>query len=78
MSEEVKEKKPRGFAALTREHVQQIAQMGGRAAHAAGKAYRYTSDKAREAGKKGGQATAAKRRAAREASSSAEPKSDGT
>lgn len=49
-------KKRRGFSAMSREKVIAIAQKGGRAAHAAGTAHRFTSDEARAAGKKGGAA----------------------
>jgi len=54
--------KKSGFAAMDREVVTEIARKGGKACHAAGKAYRFTSAKAREAGRKGGLALAAKRR----------------
>lgn len=46
----------RGFAAMDRERVKQIASKGGRAAHAAGTAHQFNSDEARVAGKKGGMA----------------------
>jgi uncharacterized protein len=46
--------KPRGFAALPREVVQEIARKGGKQAHLDGTAHRFTSDEARAAGKKGG------------------------
>ena len=46
----------RGFAAMDRERVKQIASKGGRAAHAAGTAHQFSSDEARVAGKKGGMA----------------------
>lgn len=46
----------RGFAAMDRERVKQIASKGGRAAHAAGTAHQFSSDEARIAGKKGGEA----------------------
>lgn len=44
----------RGFAAMSREQVQAIAQKGGRAAHSAGTAHKWTSEEARNAGRKGG------------------------
>jgi general stress protein YciG len=53
---EEKRPKPRGFAAMDRTRVSEIAQKGGRAAHRAGTAHRFTPDEAREAGRKGGQA----------------------
>jgi general stress protein YciG len=52
----------RGFANTDPAVLSEIASKGGKAVHAAGKAYRFTSEKAREAGRKGGLALAAKRR----------------
>lgn len=49
-------KKRRGFAAMDRSKVCEIASKGGKAAHAAGTAHQFTSDEARQAGKKGGAA----------------------
>lgn len=46
----------RGFAAMDRDRVREIASRGGRAAHAAGTAHQFSSDEARVAGKKGGEA----------------------
>ncbi|HXX68581.1 MAG TPA: KGG domain-containing protein [Polyangiaceae bacterium] len=54
-------RRPRGFAAMDRNLVREIARKGGRAAHAAGTAHEFTSDEARAAGRKGGQASHAKR-----------------
>lgn len=59
---EVKPRRPRGFAAMDRGLVSAIARKGGKAAHTAGTAHEFTSDEAREAGRKGGRATHAKRR----------------
>ena len=56
-----KPKQHRGFAAMDREAHRELARSGGRAAHAAGRAHRFTSEKAREAGKAGGAKTAANR-----------------
>ena len=57
-------KSRQGFASMDLERVRKIAALGGRAAHAAGKAHRWNSEEARSAGKKGGKATKeAKRRA---------------
>lgn len=50
---------PRGFAAMTPEQRREAASRGGKAAHAQGKAHRYTSEAAREAGKLGAAATLA-------------------
>jgi general stress protein YciG len=55
-------RRPRGFAAIDRARVQEIARLGGKAAHAAGTAHEFSSDEARIAGRKGGQATHAKRK----------------
>ena len=55
-------KRPRGFAAMERELVSEIARKGGKAAHSAGTAHEFTSEEARLAGRKGGRATHAKRR----------------
>jgi hypothetical protein len=63
-SGETKPKRPRGFAAMDRTLVSAIARKGGKAAHSAGTAHEFTSDEAREAGRKGGRATHAKRRKA--------------
>ncbi len=58
-------RKPRGFAAMDRKLVSEIARKGGKAAHSAGTAHEFTSEEARVAGRKGGIATHAKRRAAK-------------
>ena len=55
-------RKPRGFAAMDRKLVSEIARKGGKAAHTAGTAHEFTSDEARAAGRKGGLASHAKRR----------------
>ncbi len=57
-----KPKRPRGFAAMDRQLVSEIARKGGKAAHSAGTAHEFTSEEARVAGRKGGRATHAKRR----------------
>jgi general stress protein YciG len=54
-------KSKRGFAALSPERQRD----GGKAAHAQGKAHEFTPEKAREAGRKGGLAFAAKKAAAK-------------
>jgi general stress protein YciG len=48
----------RGFASMDEERVREIASRGGKAAHAKGTAHEFTSDEAREAGRKGGKARA--------------------
>src|SRR5260370_27231386 len=60
--EDSKPRRPRGFAAMDRTLVSEIARKGGKAAHSAGTAHEFTSDEARVAGRKGGRATHAKRR----------------
>ncbi len=44
--------RPRGFAAMSPEKKREIASLGGRAAHAAGRAHQFSSEEARAAGKK--------------------------
>jgi len=63
-TEPAKVRRPRGFAAMDRKLVSEIALKGGKAAHTAGTAHEFTSDEARAAGSKGGRATHAKRRKA--------------
>jgi general stress protein YciG len=55
--------KRRGFAAMDPKLVSELATKGGKAAHAAGTAHEFTSEEARVAGRKGGMATHARRRA---------------
>ena len=58
-----KEEKPksrisnRGFASMSPEQQRQIASKGGQAAHKKGVAHEWTSEEARAAGRKGGQAS---------------------
>ena len=54
VAETPKPRRPRGFAAMDRTKVSEIASKGGKAAHAAGTAHQFSSDEARAAGKKGG------------------------
>jgi hypothetical protein len=49
-------KSVRGFAAMDQEKQKEIARKGGKAAHEQGVAHEWSSQEAREAGKKGGQA----------------------
>ena len=56
------QKSRRGFAAMSAERQREIASQGGRAAHEQGVAHEWSKDEAREAGKKGGQASGSKRR----------------
>lgn len=56
-----KPKLRRGFAAMDRAKVAEIASKGGKMAHAVGTAHKFTSEEARAAGKKGGIAPHARR-----------------
>jgi general stress protein YciG len=47
-------KSNRGFASMDRGKQREIASKGGRAAHEKGTAHQFTTDEAREAGRKGG------------------------
>lgn len=51
------QKSRRGFAAMNPERQRQIASQGGRAAHQQGVAHEWSTEEARQAGKKGGQAS---------------------
>jgi len=62
-----KPRRPRGFAAMNPALVAQLARKGGKAAHRAGTAHQFTSEEARAAGRKGGFAAHAKRRAQKDA-----------
>jgi uncharacterized protein len=46
--------KDRGFASMDRDRQREIASKGGRAAHEKGTAHEWTSEEAREAGRRGG------------------------
>jgi general stress protein YciG len=52
----------RGFAGMDAERQRQISAEGGRAAHRKGTAHEFDSEEAREAGRKGGQASGGSRR----------------
>jgi general stress protein YciG len=60
----------RGFAAMSPDVLRSISSRGGRSAHKLGVAHRFTSAEAADAGRKGGHASAAKRRQARQQDSS--------
>lgn len=55
-------KKPQGFAVLSPERRAEISRKGGKAAHAMGKAHKFTSEEAKAAGHKGGTKTAMRKR----------------
>lgn len=50
-------KQRKGFAGMSAEKQREIAAKGGRAAHQKGTAHEWSSDEAREAGRKGGMAS---------------------
>ena len=47
-------KSRRGFAAMSPETQRRIASEGGKASHASGRGHRFSTDEARDAGRKGG------------------------
>lgn len=49
-------KDKRGFASMDEDKQREIASKGGKAAHEKGTAHEFTSEEAREAGRKGGKA----------------------
>lgn len=55
------EKEKRGFASMDARKQREIASKGGRAAHAHGTAHEFTSEEARAAGRKGGEAVSRNR-----------------
>jgi general stress protein YciG len=55
-------KEDRGFASMDATKQREIASKGGRAAHMKGTAHEWTSEEAREAGRKGGMASHRARR----------------
>ncbi len=66
----------RGFASMDPQRQREIASEGGRAAHEKGTAHEFTSEEAREAGRKGGQARSASNRSNKSNSTSASSSSD--
>jgi uncharacterized protein len=76
---ETEERRPRrrGFAAMDRDRVKEIASKGGKAAHAAGTAHQFSSDEARNAGRKGGMAPHVRRGGVRRRPAEAKPVSQG-
>ena len=55
-------KEDRGFASMDRAKQKEIASKGGKAAHYKGTAHEWTSEEAREAGRKGGMASHQRRK----------------
>ena len=65
-------KEDRGFASMDRAKQREIASKGGKAAHQKGTAHEWTSEEAREAGRKGGMASHRRKQQAREGGSADE------
>lgn len=74
---QIKRNSSRGFASMDPQRQREIASEGGRAAHERGTAHEFTSEEAREAGRKGGQARAENRSARQRASSNPAAESTG-
>ena len=53
---EIQTPSKRGFASMDPQRQREIASLGGKAAHASGRAHEFNSAEAREAGRKGGRA----------------------
>ena len=68
---ETKAPSKRGFASMDPQRQREIASLGGKAAHASGRAHEFNSAEAREAGRKGGRA--GRRKAAEAAEAAARP-----
>jgi len=68
-------KEDRGFASMDRSKQREIASKGGKAAHQKGTAHEWTSEEAREAGRKGGMAS--HRRKQEQQGGGASPSGDG-
>ena len=60
-------KEDRGFASMDRVKQKEIASKGGKAAHQKGTAHEWTSEEARDAGRKGGLASHRRRREQKDA-----------
>ena len=71
-------KSNRGFASMDPQRQREIASEGGRAAHEKGTAHEFTSEEAREAGRKGGMARSANRRNALNGSNGGNASSSGS
>ena len=64
-------KEDRGFASMDRSKQKEIASKGGKAAHEKGTAHEWTSEEAREAGRKGGMASHRRKQEANNANANA-------
>jgi hypothetical protein len=71
-------KEDRGFASMDRSKQRDIASKGGKAAHQKGTAHEWTSEEAREAGRKGGMASHRRKQEQQsDSGSTASPLNDG-
>lgn len=61
MAQQENNREGRGFAGMNPDKQREIASKGGKAAHQSGNAHEFTSEEAREAGRKGGQASGGNR-----------------
>lgn len=61
MAEDKNGRDRRGFASMDPDRQKEIAAEGGRAAHVKGTAHEFTSEEAREAGRKGGESVSQNR-----------------
>jgi len=52
---------PKGFASFSKEKLKKVASLGGKSAHAKGKAHEWTSEEASKAGEVGRKKSAEKR-----------------
>jgi uncharacterized protein len=66
-------KEDRGFASMDRAKQREIASKGGKAAHQKGTAHEWTSEEARDAGRKGGIASHRRRREAMDSQTETSP-----
>jgi general stress protein YciG len=69
-------KEDRGFASMDRSKQREIASKGGKAAHQKGTAHEWTSEEAREAGRKGGMASHRRKQQQGDGGGSSEASSD--
>ena len=68
---------PRGFAAMDERRRREVASLGGRIAHARGRAHRFTPEEARKAGQKGGSQISRNRKHVAEVGLPGNPREDG-
>ena len=71
-------KEDRGFASMDRSKQRDIASKGGKAAHQKGTAHEWTSEEAREAGRKGGMASHRRKQEQQQQTPDGIPSSDET